>query len=209
MARKIKVKFKEMEDNIDFASVLADLCPDGLYLAVSDSIGVSREEIREAIAYCRETAQLGGLGDYFNFGDGFFPGYQEITSTDIKGYSNTDYIYVSDLVSLNFFLSYSGGEREICIFSNDFDIHEVSTLYSKYLEYCENDKAENVGGIKFYQHILNHHLHVFEGRRMALIDTYADDEDSNNYLLISSDSDIYGCLESKYGSVPVGPHHAF
>lgn len=183
---KVKLKFKNNENNIELASLLMNKCPEGAYLAISDADNLSDKSLEESIDYCRETSQLGGMDEYFNFPIDFFPKYELINSIHIEGYGHTDYIFVKDIESLNFFLSYTGGEKVLSIFSKDFDIIKVAALETNHLDFLKT-QPKNTSDMMFYKYIQKFHLDLFEGNKMALIDTYPDDEDAEHYLLISSD----------------------
>lgn len=186
---KIPIKFKDWKNNIELSKFIFNLFGGEFYIIKSDSYThINDSVVKELLEYYEE------LRDHFietgqlDIPIGYYPKYKLIKTCDLKKndmlYLWYDILSVQDESSLNFMFSFSGGSNNVSIFSDDYDLDFLSSIWGEYANYCLMIGSD----IKFYEYLSYKYTDYIGTKKFALIDTYSDDEDDENYLLISKTS---------------------
>ncbi len=150
----------------------------------SDSRRVNDEDIKEGLEYYHDMKDYFVENGQLDFSNSFFPSYKIVKKIDLPEiHCFYDIFIVNDETSLNYFLSCSGGDNDVSIFSKDYGIDFLSNIWSKF-QNCKLTLDDDEY-IKFYEYLAWEHADYIKTKEFALLDTYSDDEDSDNYLLIS------------------------
>ena len=181
---KLPIKFEVGKNNRQLSEFIFNLFGSDFYLVISGS--VSHADVRDMLEY-NEEMRIAFEGEANNpFPKLSTPSYKILCNCKYEKLDcfNYNIVKVEDIDSLNFFFSTGGDDTDICIFSDDYSLDFLSNIWFEILEYKWSNP--NDVDFKFYEYLYSKYSSYIGTKDFALIDTYGEDEDPNNYLLISS-----------------------
>lgn len=110
--------------------------------------------------------------------------------------SNEEYdiVEILDEKSLEFILTFTGGDEEFYFFSCDYNLDFLSSLWVNYYTFITKNTKIYERELSFCSFLTDYNRDYVKDKKLALIDSYRDDEDSNHFFYITSRFSLYKSL---------------
>lgn len=182
---KCRVKYKGWSSNEHIAKILWNVFDGEMNVVICDSVIVKADQYSERLEYYRDTYDfpIGGLG--FNDAPNFdvLSSYEPVMDSEAIG--SFTIVRPIDIRSLEGMLTFTSGDEIIHVFPSSFSVHSIHDLFIGYIEaYKENEHLD------FFQYTIDWSKEAGIDDKVFFIDTYCDDEDSENYFLVCGQDEV-------------------
>jgi len=188
---KCPIKYHPWSDNAIMSNIVWNLFGGNLYFVVFDPHDIGSDFYAERLDYYKSTYQKSDKIGTLDYDDNPVLTYKE--SFDLFPNSHAFGVFhivkPADIKSVEGIFTFTSGDEEIHLFSEDFSIEEIRELFR---DYAKDAFFKNGASLSDYFTI--NKKEIFSNKLLCMLDTYSDDEDKDNYYVITSSKEIYDKL---------------